>query len=75
MSWARRVERIGQKENAYNILVGGTEGKSTLGKFRHRSEDRTKVDLGDSVWEDVNWIHLRQEKINGGGELCEHADV
>lgn len=32
---ARRVERIREKENAFNILVRGTEGKRTLGKYRH----------------------------------------
>jgi hypothetical protein len=45
MSWARHVERMGEKRNAYRILVGKSEGKRPLGKTRRRWVDNIKIDL------------------------------
>jgi hypothetical protein len=36
MRWAGHVERMGEKRNAYRILVGKPEGKIPLGRPRHR---------------------------------------
>jgi hypothetical protein len=34
MIWARHVARMGEKRNAYRILVGKPEGKRPLGRLR-----------------------------------------
>jgi hypothetical protein len=34
MRWAGHVARMGEKRNAYRILVGKPEGKETTGKTR-----------------------------------------
>jgi hypothetical protein len=36
MRWAGHVARIGEKRNAYGILVGKPEGKRPLGRLRYR---------------------------------------
>jgi hypothetical protein len=37
--WAAHVVRMGEKRNAYSILVGKPEGKRPLGRPRRRWED------------------------------------
>jgi hypothetical protein len=36
MRWEGHVARMGEKRNAYRILVGKPEGKRRLGRPRHR---------------------------------------
>jgi hypothetical protein len=36
MTWAGHVARMGEKRNAYRMLVGKPEGKRPLGRPRHR---------------------------------------
>jgi hypothetical protein len=36
MRWAGTVARMGEKRNAYRILVGKPEGKKPVGRPRHR---------------------------------------
>jgi hypothetical protein len=36
---------MGEKRNAYRILVGKQEGKSPLGRLRRRWVDNIKMDL------------------------------
>jgi hypothetical protein len=36
MRWAGHVERMGEKKNAYRLLVGKPEGKRPLGRPRRR---------------------------------------
>jgi hypothetical protein len=36
MRWARHVARLGEIRNAYNILVGKTEGNRPLGRAMSR---------------------------------------
>jgi hypothetical protein len=45
--WAGHVARIGQKMNAYRILVGKPVGKRQLGRPRRRWVDNIKMDLRD----------------------------
>jgi hypothetical protein len=47
--------------NAYKILVGKPEGKTSLGIPRHRWEDNIRMDLREIRWEGVDWIHLAQD--------------
>jgi hypothetical protein len=50
MRWAGHVERMGEKRNAYRLLVGKPEGKSPLGRPRRRWVDNIRMDLGDVGW-------------------------
>jgi hypothetical protein len=49
-----------EKRNAYKILVGKPEGKSPLGRPRHRWEDNIRLDLREVGWGGVDWIDLAQ---------------
>jgi hypothetical protein len=52
---------MGEKRNAYRLLLGKPEGKRSLGSQRHRWVDNIKMDLGDVRWSDVDWIGLSQD--------------
>jgi hypothetical protein len=54
MRWAGHVARMGQKRNAYRILVGKPEGKSLLGRSRRRWVDNVKMDLSETGWEGMD---------------------
>jgi hypothetical protein len=43
--WAGHVARMGEKRNAYRILVGKPEGKRPLGRPRRWWEDNIRMDL------------------------------
>jgi hypothetical protein len=38
---------MGEKMNAYRLLVGKPEGKRPLGRPRHRCVDNIRMDLGE----------------------------
>jgi hypothetical protein len=52
---------MGEMRNAYNIWIGKPEGKTPLGRPRHRWKDNIRMDLGEIGWEAVDWIHLVQD--------------
>jgi hypothetical protein len=62
MRWAVHVVIMGEKKNAYRILVGKPEGKRPLGRSRHRWMDNIKTDLRDIVWGGMDWIDLAQDR-------------
>jgi hypothetical protein len=62
MRWAGHVARMGEKRNAYRILVGNSEGKRPLGKSRRRWVDNIKMDLRKIGWDDIDWIDLIQNR-------------
>jgi hypothetical protein len=62
MRWAGRVARMGEKRNAYRLLVGKPKGKRPLGRPRHRWVDNIRIDLGEVGLGDVNWIGLAQDR-------------
>jgi hypothetical protein len=45
MSWVGHIARMGEKRNAYRILVGKPEGKRPLRRPRRRWVDSIKMDL------------------------------
>jgi hypothetical protein len=53
---------MGEKMNAYRILVGKTEGRSPLGRPRRRWVENIKMDLREIVWDDMDWIELAQDR-------------
>jgi hypothetical protein len=50
MRWAGHVGSVGEKRNAYGVLVGKSEGKRALGRPTHRCEDNIKTDLQEIGW-------------------------
>jgi hypothetical protein len=62
ITWAGHVARIGAKRNVYRILVGKPKGKNPLGTARHRCEDIIKMDLRETGWASMNWIHLARDR-------------
>jgi hypothetical protein len=56
MRWARHVERMGEKRNAYRILVENPEGKRPLGRPRRRWVDNIKMDVRKLGWDGMVWI-------------------
>jgi hypothetical protein len=64
---------MGEKRNAYRILVGKLEGKSPLGRPRLRWEDNIKMDLREIAWDGMDWIDLAQYKTPVEGP-CEHGN-
>jgi hypothetical protein len=62
MRWVRIVARLGEKRNAYKLLVGKPEGRRPLGRPRRRWVDNVKMDLGEVGWGGVDWIDLAQDR-------------
>jgi hypothetical protein len=53
---------VGEKRNAYRILVGKPEGKKPLGRPRRSWEDNIKIDLREIGWDDMSWIDLAKDR-------------
>jgi hypothetical protein len=52
---------MGEKRNAYILLVEKPEGRGPLGRPRRRWVDNIRMDLGEVGRGDVNWIDLAQD--------------
>jgi hypothetical protein len=50
MRWAGHVTQMGEKRNAYMILVGKPEGKRPLGRPRCRWMENIKMDIRERGW-------------------------
>jgi hypothetical protein len=46
----------------HKIWVGKPEGKRPLRRLGHRLEHNIRTDLMEIEWEDVDWIHLAQDR-------------
>jgi hypothetical protein len=53
---------MGEKRNAYRLLVGKPEGKRPLGRPRCRCVDHIRMDRGEVGWGDVDWIGLAKDR-------------
>jgi hypothetical protein len=53
-----RVTFMGEKRNAYRVLVEKSVGHIPRGSPRQKWEDNIKMDLKEIRWEDVDWICL-----------------
>jgi hypothetical protein len=53
---------MGEKRNAYRLLVGKLEGKKPLGRPRYKSVNNIKIDPLEIGMADVDWINLAQDR-------------
>jgi hypothetical protein len=60
MKWAGHVARMGEKRNAYRILVGKPEEKGPLIRPRRRWVDNIKMDHREIGLGIMDWIDLAQ---------------
>jgi hypothetical protein len=51
---------MGERRNAYRILVGNPEGRRPLGRPRRRFVDNIKMDIREVEWDGRDWIDLAQ---------------
>jgi hypothetical protein len=67
MRWAGHVARMGEKRNAYRILVRKPEGKRPLGRPRRRWVDNIKMDLRELGWSGMDLLIWLRIGTNGDG--------
>jgi hypothetical protein len=58
MRWAGHVARVGEKRNAYRLLVE----KRPVGRPRRRWVDNIRMNLGEVGWGDVGWTGLAKDR-------------
>jgi hypothetical protein len=64
LRWAGHVVRMGERRNAYRLLVRKPEGKRPLGRPKRVSVDNIKMDVGETGWGGVEWIGLAQDRVS-----------
>jgi hypothetical protein len=62
MRLAGHIAQMGQKRNAYRILVGKPEGNRPLGRPRLRLVDNIKMDIRETGWSCMESIDLAQDR-------------
>jgi hypothetical protein len=59
MRWVGHVAHMGDRRGVYRVLMGKLEGKSLLGRPRHRWEDNIKMDLQEvGLWTGSSWLRI-----------------
>jgi hypothetical protein len=62
MRWVGHVARMGEKRNAYRLLVGKPKGKRPLRRPRRRWVDNIRMDLGEVGWNEMDCNRLAQAR-------------
>jgi hypothetical protein len=63
MRWLEHVAHMREERKVYEVLVRKPEGKSPLGRPRHRREDDIRMDLVEIVLGGgVEWIKVAQDR-------------
>jgi hypothetical protein len=58
MRWVGHVAHMMEERKVYKVLVGKPKEKRPVRKLRYRWENGFKMDLRETGWECVVWIHL-----------------
>jgi hypothetical protein len=53
---------MGERRDAYGVLVEKPEGKRPVRRLRRRWEDNIKMDLREVGWEGLDWIDLALDR-------------
>jgi hypothetical protein len=53
---------MGERRNAYRILVGEPDGRRPLGRPRRRWVDNINMDLREIGWDFIDWIDLTEDR-------------
>jgi hypothetical protein len=53
---------MGERRNAYRVLVGKPERNRPLGRTRCKWVDNIKMDRRDIGWDGMDWIDLAQDR-------------
>jgi hypothetical protein len=61
MKWVEHMARMGDKRNAYGILMEKSGGKRPLGRQRGRWVGNIKMDLGEIGWDGMDWVDVPQD--------------
>jgi hypothetical protein len=61
MRW-EHVARMGEMRSACNVMVRKPEVKRPFGRHRRRWEDNIRMDIRETGWENVDWMHLAQDR-------------
>jgi hypothetical protein len=64
---------MGEERNAYRILVEKPEEKRPLGRPTSKWEDNIEMDLRETEWGGMDWIHLAQNRNHMEGSF-EHGN-
>ena len=62
MRWAGHIARMGERRDAYRVLVRKSEGKRPLGRPRHRWEGNIKMNLHEVGCGGAEWVELAQDR-------------
>jgi len=54
---------MGERRDAYRVLVGKLDGKRPLGRRRPRWEDYIKLGLKAIFWEDMDGVGQAQDRV------------
>jgi hypothetical protein len=60
--WAGHVARMGERRNAYRLLMGKPNTRRPLGRPIRRWLDNIRMDLVEVGWSDLGWIGLAQDR-------------
>jgi transcription termination factor 2 len=62
MRWAGHVARMEEGRGVYRVLVGKPEGKRSMGRPRHRWEDKIKMDLQEVGGSCGDWMEMARDR-------------
>ena len=62
MRWAGHAAHMGEERGVYRVLVRKPEGKTPLGRPRHRWVDNIRLDLQEVGCGYMDWIGLAQDR-------------
>jgi hypothetical protein len=68
MRWVGQEESMGDKITRlkHKMFAGKPKVEDPFGRVRVDWENNIMLDLGETMWERVDWIHLAQERIMAG---------